>query len=93
MGLKAHTSYAESKTFGHTKGARKPSPENFLKKNTGTMGDETLPPRRKFSYDWKHKKPAVPTANERPAKGNKSMKNFVASNAIENIISVPKKQK
>lgn len=44
VGLQAHTEYGDSKTFGHVKGDRKPVPENFLKKQTGTMGNETLPP-------------------------------------------------
>lgn len=39
VGLQAHTEYGNSKTFGHVKGDRKPVPDNFLKKKTGTMGD------------------------------------------------------
>lgn len=44
LGLQAHTEYGDSKTFGHVKGDRKPEPDTFLKKQTGTMGNETLPP-------------------------------------------------
>lgn len=43
VGLQAHTQYGNTKTFGHVKGDRKPSPDKFLKKMTGTMGNETLP--------------------------------------------------
>ena len=39
VGLQAHTEYGDSKTFGHVKGDRKPVPDNFLKKQTGTMGN------------------------------------------------------
>lgn len=38
-GLQAHTEYGDSKTFGHLKGDRKPEPDSFLKKQTGTMGN------------------------------------------------------
>lgn len=46
------------------------------------MGDETLPPVRNFSYDWKHKKDPIPPIHERPVHGLKSNKNFLVSNAI-----------
>lgn len=55
------------------------------------MGDESLPPVRNFSYDNRHKKAPVPLHNERPAQGEKTNKNFIVSNAIENILSMPKK--
>lgn len=73
--------------MGHLKHDRKPSPDNFRKKNTGTMGNSTLPPVRNFSYDCSHKKAAVPKVTERPTMGLKSDKNFIVSNAIENILS------
>ena len=38
-GLQAHTQFAQTKTFGHLKGDRKPTPDNFLKKHSGTMGN------------------------------------------------------
>jgi len=70
LGLQAHTEYGDGKTFGHFKDDRKPLPSSFLKKNTGTMGNETLPPGttslilvRNFSYDCSHKKTAVPRVN------------------------------
>ena len=82
VGLQAHTEYGGQKTFGHLKGDRRPSSKNFLKKNTGTMGDETLPPIRNFSYDCKHKKQPVPLVHEKPVMGQRSNKNFIISNAI-----------
>ena len=75
------------------KGDRKPVPDQYLKKHTGTMGNETLPPVRNFSYDHKHKKDPIPKVHEKPVHGLKSNKNFVVTNAIENILSIPKKGK
>lgn len=37
---------------------------------------------RKFSYDCRHKKDPVPTANDKPVHGLKSNKNFIVTNAI-----------
>ena len=39
VGLQAHTQYGQTKTLGYLKGDRKSSPNNFLKKQTGTMGN------------------------------------------------------
>ena len=55
------------------------------------MGNSTLPPLRNFSYDCTHKKAPVPKANERPTLGLKSNKDFIVSNAIENILSTARK--
>lgn len=44
----------------------------------------------KFSYDCVHKKPPVPTVNDKPVQGLRSGKNFIISNAIENILSTSK---
>ena len=54
------------------KGDRKPIPENFRRKHTGTMGNEILPEVRDFSYDCRYKKPPVPKAHEKPVQGLKS---------------------
>ena len=87
VGLQAHTQYGNTKTFGHLSGDRKSSPDKFLKKQTGTMGNETLPERinsnnsaRKFSYDCGHKKDPIP--KDKPVHGLKSGKNFIVVNAI-----------
>lgn len=55
------------------------------------MGNETLPPVRNYSFDCKHKKDPVPRVHEKPIQGLKSGKNFVVTNAIENILSTAKK--
>ena len=46
---------------------------------------------RNFSYDCRHKKDNVPKVSERPVQGLKSNKNFIVTNAIENILSTAKK--
>jgi len=46
---------------------------------------------RNFSYDCKHKKEPVPCVHDKPVHGLKSNKNFIVTNAIENILSVSKK--
>ncbi len=62
------------------------------------MGNETLPPGtnipiivRNFSYDCKHKKDPVPKVADKPVQGLKSNKNFIVTNAIENILSNARK--
>lgn len=44
----------------------------------------------KYEYECAHKKEPVPLASEKPVMGLKSGKNFVVTNAVENILSVPK---
>jgi hypothetical protein len=46
---------------------------------------------RNFSYDCKHKKDPVPKVTEKPVQGLKSNKNFIVTNAIENILSNARK--
>ncbi len=55
------------------------------------MGNSTLPPVRNFSYDCSFKKPTVPGRSERPVLGLRSGKNFIVTNAIENILSNARK--
>ena len=45
----------------------------------------------KFSYDCSHKKESVPGPSDKPVHGLRSNKNFIVTNAIENILSVAKK--
>ena len=44
-----------------------------------------------FKYSEEGRRPAVPKQNEKPMMGSKTTKNFVTQNAVENIMSVPKK--
>ena len=52
------------------------------------MGDPTLPEPKKFSYNWTNKKDPIPL---QPSTLNpRTTKNFIISNAVENILSTPK---
>ena len=66
------------------------APSDFLRKSTGTM---TLPPAGKFLYSDSGKKPGVPRASDQPVHGLTTFKNFITSNAIENILAEPPKLK
>lgn len=57
------------------------------------MGNETLPQIRNFSYDCSCKRAPVPKSTERPIYGVKSNKDFIVTNAIETILSTPRRNK
>jgi len=67
-------------------GGRRPRPDMFLKSKSGT---KALSKATKFSYPEKEneRKPALPKREEAPTMGLKTTKNFVISNALENILS------
>lgn len=90
LGIEAHTHKGPTKTFGYSKGAIKPSTAGFTRKGTGTMGSNSLPPAQRFGYDDTFKKPAIPAKDEKPIHGLSSNKNFIVSNAVENILAAPK---
>lgn len=75
----------ESATLGPARdGARKPRPDMYLKSKSGA---KALSEATKFSYrDETERKPALPNRKSPPVMGLKSTKNFVVSNAIENIL-------
>jgi len=63
------------------------SPDKFLKKGTGAP---RLPTPKKFTYPNADKlKPEIP--KDKPLHGIQSNKNFVNTNAVENIMSVARK--
>lgn len=55
------------------------------------MGNEDLPAIRKFSYDHHHKKDPVPCHKDKPIMGQRSNRNFIITNAVENILSTAKR--
>ena len=55
------------------------------------MGNQELPAIRKFSYDQQHKKVAVPGIKDKPIMGQRSNRNFIITNAVENILSTAKR--
>ena len=79
-------------TFGREGNARKPT--EMLKKGTGIKPVPPPPPPGGFQYEAT-RKPSVPTAQEcaeaRQAAPPKPTKNFITSNAVENILAVPKR--
>jgi hypothetical protein len=79
--------------MGYLKHDRNPSPDNFIKKHTGTMGSNSLPPVRNFSYECVFKKDSVPKRSQKPTMGLRSGKDFIVTNAIENILSSARKLK
>ena len=89
-----------NKTMGPAK-VNVRTPENFLKKSDGSTAQMPRPPAQKSSQDnvdllksQKPKKPSVPRANNSSKKGSDSQNNskdFISSNAIENICSVARK--
>lgn len=82
----SHVMKAPSATFGLPKGAAKPNATTFRLKGTGTM---VLNEPKKFGRT-EAKKVSVPKKDEKPIMGLVSDKNFIVSNAVENILAAPK---
>jgi len=79
---------AEYKTMGPAKVQTRP-PNEFMKKHEK---EPKLPENtEKFKYPDDNRKPAVPRRDEQPIMGLKTNKNFITQNAVENIMSVPRK--
>lgn len=77
-----------NKTMGPTK-VTVNEPEKFLKKRSKLPNH---PEKTDFRYpDEEQRRPPVPKHTEKPVMGFKSDKNFISSNAVDNIMSVPKK--
>lgn len=76
-------------TFGRpTKGS---NPRNFLKAGSKVgKGTSTIGRPKRFTRTTGARKAAVPRRDERPVYGLKTSKNFVVSNAVENILAAPK---
>jgi hypothetical protein len=75
--------------MGKPKGTVKPDTKSFRHKGTGSMGSNKLPEPdalTKFVYEGPKREP-VPKRDEKPVLGLKSNKNFIISNAVENILS------
>jgi len=82
------TNKASYKTMGQAKVPTR-APHEYLKKHEK---EPLLPDKRSFHYpDEERKRPTVPKRDDQPIMGLKTTKNFITSNAVENIMSVPKK--
>ncbi|XP_074659062.1 enkurin-like [Tubulanus polymorphus] len=64
-----------------------PTTDQFLKKHEK---EPRLPESSEFKYT-DSRKPPVPKPDDRPVMGLRTTKNFITTNAVENIMSVPKK--
>jgi len=82
------TNKSPNKTMGPAKVDLK-SPKDYLNKRSK---EPVLPDKQPFKYpDEETRKPLVPKKEDRPLMGLKSNKNFITTNAVENIMSVPKR--
>ncbi|XP_041103003.1 enkurin-like isoform X1 [Polyodon spathula] len=86
---------APNKTMGPVK-VDVPSPEKFLQKHSKepkladtTEGGLLEKPLKKLCGD--QKKPRLPLRTDHPVMGIQTKKNFIKTNAVETIMSVPKK--
>lgn len=79
---------ADHKTMGQAK-VPVPTTDNFLKKRSK---EPILPDKKDFHYaDEDRKRPQVPPKQDHPLMGLKTTKNFITTNAVQNITSVPKR--
>lgn len=85
-----HPSKKATGTFGKT-AAESIDPKHFLKKHTADHASTQLG-YTPAAFKRDHVKPPVPSREDKPVMGLKTDKNFVVSNAVENILAVPKKQ-
>ena len=85
----AHPIIRESATFGLPLGGYSPNPKNFHKKGET---HKIYPPTEKLHTLSEIKKPPIPTINDTPIYGLKTEKNFIISNAVDNILMQPKKR-
>eukprot|EP01137_Pigoraptor_chileana_P021779 Opistho-2@85902 len=78
----------DAATMGPAKVPVEP-PEEFLRSRAK---EPKLPEPKKYAYpDADHRRPAVPKHSEKPLMGTVTNKNFIVTNAIDNILAAPKK--
>uniref|UniRef100_A0A671L1S0 Enkurin-like n=1 Tax=Sinocyclocheilus anshuiensis TaxID=1608454 RepID=A0A671L1S0_9TELE len=84
--LEKEVNKAPSKTMGPAK-VDVPSPQKYLLKHSKEpkLAESTCPA---FGL---HSKPPIPARTDKPLMGLHSNKNFIKTNAVENIMTVPKK--
>ena len=84
----AHPLVQDSATFGLPEGSYAADPQNFHKKGETF---KILPPLEKLHLTTEVKKPPIPGINDQPISGLRTEKNFIISNAVDNILMQPKK--
>lgn len=71
-----------------------PNPKTFLRRGTREQrSEENIPSVEHHNRSKDCLKPSVPTRNDKPVVGIKTMRNYITSNALEAIRSEPKKRK
>uniref|UniRef100_A0A8C1DTG7 Enkurin, TRPC channel interacting protein n=2 Tax=Cyprinus carpio TaxID=7962 RepID=A0A8C1DTG7_CYPCA len=87
--LEKEVNKAPSKTMGPAK-VDVPSPQKYLLKHSK---EPKLPEKKHFKYedDELHSKPPIPARTDKPLMGLHSNKDFIKTNAVENIMAVPRK--
>ena len=85
----AHPLLRNSGTFGLPEGSYSPDPKKFHKKGeTGKIYPPCEPLRSKNEI----RKPKIPALTDVPIYGLKTEKNFIISNAVDNILMQPRKK-
>ncbi|XP_063062235.1 enkurin [Engraulis encrasicolus] len=91
MKLEKQENKAPNKTMGPAK-VEVPSPEKYLQKHSKEDRSlEKKPNTDHFEEMMKPRKPRVPSKSDKPLMGIQTKKDFVKTNAFENIMAVPKK--
>lgn len=85
-----HPILRQSATFGLPDVGKSVSPAQYHRK--GELRRK-LPPLERLHTSTEVRKPPVPTVKDKPIMGLKTDKNFVISNAVDNILMEPKKIK
>ena len=83
----AHSHRGFHSTFWLLKGLAKQDPQSFSKKGSGFFAKVN---QSNCHYSKQERKPPIPQNNDKPIMGLVSEKNYIISNAVENILSVPK---
>ena len=84
----AHPLNQQYATFGLPEGSYAADPNNYHKKGETF---KILPPLEYLHQKDEIKKPSIPNKNDYPIYGLKSDKNYIISNAVDNILMQPKK--
>jgi hypothetical protein len=86
--LSVHPPKKATATFGKIV-SQTISPKQFILKGSSSAGKHIFQHEARVAHP---KKPHIPSRDEKPVMGLKTAKNFVVANAVENILSMPKRQ-
>lgn len=82
-------------TFGRPSGSVRPNPKKFLKRGYHRSLSQSVrfSTKKSFKVAKSTRFPKVPLASERPIHGLRSNKNYIISNAVDNILRAPRMQR